>query len=148
MILLKDRIAGELKEGYELVNVQTHKTSTYYYITNPDGIKLIARTSDHDAIAPASRAHVQVICDALLHISFDFDPIYDNNDYEIDMTKEEAAKQLSSYYDVEISENIIYEVDNSCCSFDWTKMTAELIDIITARYIAEEITLVNSTILY
>ena len=148
MKTLEEKIKSELKEGYELVWVESHKSSTYFYITNPDGIKLVARTSDHDAIAGASKSHVQVICDTFLNLDVDFEPVYDEDDYEIELTKEEAAKQLSEKFGVIISEDMVWEADEYNCKLDWRKMSTDLMDTITAKYIAEKISEAKSTILY
>ena len=148
MEILAEKIKSELKEGYELQATDTHKASTYFYITNPDGIQLIARTSDHEAIAAGSRSHVQFICDTLMHLDFDFEEIYDEDDYEVELTKSEAADQLSDYFSVEITEDMVWEADEGTCNLDWEKMSADLIDTITAKYIAVEITKAEPTILF
>lgn len=148
MKTIAEIIKSELKEGYELVAVDNHKASTYYYITNPGGIKLVARTSDHDAICAASKVHVQVICDTLLHIDFEFDPVFDEFDNEIELTKKEAAKQLSNFFGIEIIENMIYEYSDLCIKMDWEKMDWEKMDIIIGKYIAKKITECNPLIIF
>ena len=145
---LTEKIKSELKEGYKLVDIQSHKSSTYYYITNPDDITLTVRISDHDAIAAASIANLQILYSSVISLDFGFDPVYDDEDYEIEITKEIAVKQLNERFGVEITENMIADVDAYNFNLDWKEMPADLINTILAIYISNKITEVEPTILY
>jgi len=144
---LIQNIENKLQEGYKLQEVVTHKSSHYFYITRPDGIQLVARLSDHEAIAASSKSHVQVISDiAGLHIDFEFATIYDENDFEVELTKAESLKQLNAFYNIELNENNISDFDEFSCIIeteDW-----KVKDEIIATYISNEITKVEATNLY
>ena len=144
---LIENIEAKLQKGYKFQEVVTHKSSNYFYITRPDGIQLIARLSDHEAIAASSKSHVQVISDiAGLHIDFEFAAIYDEDDFEVELTKAEVLKQLNAFYNIELSENNISDFDEFSCIIEIENWKVK--DEIIATYISNEITKVEATNLY
>ena len=147
MNTIATQISNNLPAGYKVVNVEESKTSTYFYISDPDGVVLKARKSNHDAMCAASLSHVQVLSYYMnLSIDFDFETVYDSEDYEVELTKAEAANQLSVYFGVNILESEIMEADEFSCIIateDWKKEES-----IIGKFIAIEITKVESTNLY
>ncbi len=137
---MKNQIAEierNLTEGYKVVNSIEHKSSQYFYIERPDGLELKARISDHDAIAGRSASHVNILSDRFLHIDFDFEMQYDNDDYEIELTSEEVARQISEYYEVEIDEAAIEEFSASNFQLDNMELSWEVKETILGKHVAE-----------
>ena len=130
-------IERNLAEGYKLVDSVEHKSSQYFYIARPDGLQLKARVSDHETMTGRSASHVNIISDRFLHIDFDFEMQYDSEDYEIELTNEEAAKQISKYYGVEIDESVIYECSDSNFQLDNMELDWRVGETILGKHIAE-----------
>jgi len=137
------QISNRLPEGYTLVNEVSHKSSYYFTITNPAGLELIARISDHDAMCANSKANLQVLREGYPAIvTLDSDLLY----FENDPSKEDAAKQLTEMFGIEISEDDVYEADDCNLKLqisDWKKEES-----LIAAYIAAKITEVNYTKVY
>jgi hypothetical protein len=130
-------IERNLSEGYTLVSSTEHKSSQYFYIARPDGLELKARISDHETMTGRSASHVNILSDRFLHIDFDFEMQYDADDYEIELTKEEAAKQISEYYGVEVDENSIEECSDSDFQLDNMELDWKVGEAILGKHIAE-----------
>ena len=148
MKTLSENIKSNLSEGFELTDAIESKSSKYFYIKNKDGVELKARISNHDAMTGRSLSHVQVLFDNLLHIDFDFEPIFDEDDYEVELTKEDAVKQINNHFGTELTADQIWEANEYNCSLDAMKIDYKKIEKIIGKYIAEKITEVEATMLY
>lgn len=132
-------IERNLAEGYKLISSVEHKSSQYFYIARPDGLELKARISDHETMTGRSASHVNILSDRFLYIDFDFEMQYDDEGYEIELTEEDAAKQISEYYGVEIEENEIEEFSDSSFQLDNMIIDWKIKETILGKHIAEEI---------
>ena len=130
-------IERNLSEGYKIINSLEHKSSQYFYIARPDGLQLKARISDHETMTGRSASHVNILCDRFLHIDFDFEMQYDDDGYEIELTHEEASKQISEYFGVEIDENSIEECSESNFQLDNIILDWKVQEAILGKHIAE-----------
>lgn len=147
MTTLEQKIKNTLPEGYILQSVENHKASTYYYIDTPKNMGIVVRTSDHDAIAQNSKAHLQFVTWMnMTHFEFDFEQRYDSDDYEIELDEVEVAKQLTDKFGIEISEDEIEEYsefDFKLNVADWDKM-----ENFYAAFTAFKVTEINPSIIY
>lgn len=133
-----EEIERNLSEGYKLISSVEHKSSQYFYIARPDGLELKARVSDHETITGRSASHINILSDRFLHIDFDFEPQFDNEN-EIELIIEEAAKQISEHYGVEIDEDVIEEFSDTNFQLDNMLLDWKVQEAILGKHIAEEI---------
>jgi hypothetical protein len=147
MTALAEKINKELPGNYKLVSEASHKSSNYYYIDNK-GKEIVVRTSDHDAIATRSKAHIQILIDMEMHLDIDFESVFDDEGYETEMTLKEASSQASEILGCEISEDIISECDEDCLRIDVMKLSPKKWDEILSKYIAYKITDINTDLRY
>jgi hypothetical protein len=149
MTNIAEIIKETLPAGYTLIEEQASQSSSYYYINNPDNVTLKARLSNHSAMTVNSLSHVQVIVNhPAMTLDYNFE-MYNEDGYEInELTTEEAARQLSDYLGLEISENEIEEADEMNCKLNIEAMSKEKYEAVIACYISNRITEVTSTILF
>ena len=82
---------------------------------------------------------MNIISDRFLHIDFNFEMQYDSEDYEIELTHEEASKQISAYFGVEIDEAVIEECSDSNFQLDNMILDWKVKESILGKYLAEGI---------
>ena len=147
MTQLAKLIQSKLPNGYTLISESSHKSSNYYYI-DKNGMELIVRTSNHEAIVARSKAHLQILINMEMHLDLDFEISYDDEGYEIELTKKDAARQASEMLGCEIDESIISEFDVYVLKIDVLKIDAKKWDEIIASYISVKITDIDELKIY